>query len=228
MTRSINKTNKYFAVVPVYNEEKNIKSFLNKLNKQCKNIIVVNDGSTDNTLEIVKKIKYIHLINLKRNSGKGFAMKMGANLAWKMKADAVIFMDGDNQHNPKHLPKFFEYLNKPTDIVIGIRKVKANIPFIRRIGNNIFMTIMYVLFDIRITDILCGFRAVSKRGYRSLEWESNDYGVETEMLTIIGRKRLDFKTVVVDTIYLDKYKGFSAKNGLEILLKIPKWKFRKI
>src|SRR3989344_3269702 len=129
--------NNYYVIVPVFNEEKSIRSFITTLKKYTNKIIVVNDGSRDNTEEIIKGVSGISLINLKRNKGKGFAMKLGANYAWKIGANSIIFMDGDNQHNPRLLPKFFEYLDNAEDIIIGIRVVKANIPFIRRQGNRL-------------------------------------------------------------------------------------------
>lgn len=223
----MDKQNKYWVIIPVYNEAKHIKSLIKTLNKYTKNIIVVNDGSTDNTLEIIDKISRIKVVNLKKNSGKGAAMKSGAKYAWKLGAQGIIFIDGDNQHNPKHLPKFFNLL-KTEHIIIGVRILKTDIPHFRKFGNNLALILTKILFQVDIPDLLCGFRAFSKKGYRSILWQANNYGVETEVITLIGRKKLRFKTVIVDTIYLDKYKGFSVKDGLGVLLKLPYWKFRKI
>src|SRR4030065_1716006 len=164
--------NNYYVIVPVYNEEKNISSFIKKLKRYSSNIIVVNDGSTDNTAGIVSKIPGIVLINLKKNKGKGEAMKVGAKQAWKLKAKGVIFMDGDNQHDPKHIQKFIHLLDNSTDIVIGVRVIKAHIPFIRRVGNNIFMHLIKIMFNIKIPDILCGYRAFSKKGLKNIMWKS--------------------------------------------------------
>lgn len=219
---------KYYIVVPVFNEQKNIRRMLNRLQEFTRDIIVVNDGSTDNTKNILETYKDLTVINITNNLGKGAAMRKGAKKAWTMGAEGVIFMDGDNQHNPKHLKDFVAILNKTSDVAIGIRIVRANIPLIRRLGNNTFMMSIRILFDIDIPDILCGFRGFTKKGYRSVVWNSNDYGVETEMITLIGRKNLHYKTVVVDTIYLDKYKGFSVKNGMKILFKLPYWRLRKL
>jgi glycosyltransferase involved in cell wall biosynthesis len=218
----------YYVVVPAYNEEKNIPSFLNRLKKFSKNIIVVNDGSTDNTAQVVKNITGVNLINLKKNRGKGNAMKVGAKYAWRNAAKGIVFMDADNQHNPKHLKEFIDHLENTKDIIIGVRMIKAAIPRVRRIGNNIFMQLMKYMFGIKVPDVLCGYRAFSKKGFKRVKWRSNGYGVETEMITLIGRKRLPFETIVVDTIYLDKYKGFSISGGLKIILRLPYWRFRKI
>ncbi len=219
---------KYYVIIPVYNEEKNIKKIIARVNNISKNIIVVNDGSKDGTENILKRIKNIRIINLKKNEGKGSALKKGAKLSWRLKADGVIFMDGDNQHDPKHIEKFLEYLNQGEQIIIGIRKIKTKIPIIRRLGNECFIFMMRHLFHVNIQDVICGFRAFSRTGFNNIMWQSNDYGVEVETMTLIGRKNLTYKTVVVDTIYHDKYKGFSMFDGIKILLKLPYWRLRKI
>ena len=218
----------YFVVVPVFNEEENISSFLHDLRKHTDKIVVVNDGSTDKTKSILDRFKNIHVIHQKENKGKGRAMKTGARKALRLGADGVVFMDGDNQHDPKHLQEFFSLLEADADIVIGVRMIKAKIPFIRRLGNMIFVHLIGLLFNVQIPDILCGFRGFSKKGLKSVKWTSEGYGVETEMITIIGRKRLPYNTVVVDTIYLDKYKGFSVTGGLKILSRLLYWKYQKI
>jgi glycosyltransferase involved in cell wall biosynthesis len=218
----------YYVVVPVFNEQKNIKFFLSELKKHTDNIIVVDDGSNDKTPKLVSKFPGIDFIKLKSNQGKGSAMKLGANHAWKLKAKGVIFMDGDNQHDPKHIQEFINQLENSHDVVIGIRVVKNQIPFTRRLGNNIFMHFMKIMFDVNIPDILCGYRAFTEKGYKSVLWDSSGYGVETEILTLIGRKKIPYQTVIVDTIYFDRYKGFSIKSGLKILSKLPYWRIRKI
>lgn len=217
-----------YVIVPVFNEQKNIRGFLNKLKLYTKNIIVVDDGSDDKTPEIVSSFQNVHLVVHKKNRGKGSAMKTGASKALKLGGKKIIFMDGDNQHDPRHLPDFEKLLTNGSDIVIGVRMTKAKIPFVRRIGNMIFIYLVKFLFNMHIPDILCGYRGFSKRGLKHVSWSSEGYGVETEMITIIGRKNLPYKTVVVDTIYLDKYKGFSVSGGLRILMKLFYWKIRKI
>lgn len=218
----------YYVVIPVFNEEKYIKKSLQQIKKYTKNIIVVDDGSKDNTSAILEKIKGIRVIKMKKNMGKGAAMRRGANLAWKLKAKGVIFMDGDNQHNPKYLSLFFKHLENNEHIILGIRILKVGTPIIRKFGNKLLIYSVKMLFNVYLEDLICGYRGFSKKGYKQILWESNNYGVETEVITIIGRKKLHFRKVVVDTIYLDKYKGFSVKDGLKIILKLPYWRFKKI
>lgn len=219
---------KYFVIVPAYNEERNIRRCINNIYKYCKNIIVVDDGSSDKTGEVLDSIPNIQVIHLPSNGGKGRAMKVGAEAAWGMGAKAIIYMDGDNQHDPKHIAEFTKLLDKKVRIIVGVRILKTNIPFYRKLGNVIMAYAMQKLFSVRIMDMMCGYRAFSKQGYRDVRWESNGYEVETEVVAKIGAKNLKYKTVVVDTIYHDKYKGFSILDGFKILAKIPGWKLRNI
>jgi|SRR3989344_9434130 len=221
------KARDYFTVIPVYNEQKHIKKLLKKVHIHTKNIIVVNDGSQDKTADILKTISYIKVINLPKNQGKGAAMKKGAELAWKNKAKGIIFLDGDNQHNPSFLPHFIKHLENGHDVVIGIRILKTKVPFYRKMGNFLLMATVRILFNISIPDLLCGYRGMSKKGYKQITWSSTDYGVETEMISLLGKNKIKYTTIVVDTIYLDKYKGFSVKDGLKIFIKLPFWKLGK-
>ncbi len=216
---------KYFVIIPVYNEQKQIRRCLQSIKKYWKDIIVVNDGSTDKTKEILNRFRSLHVLHLPKNQGKGKAMIEGAKYAWKQKAKGIIFMDGDNQHNPLHIPSFVHKLKKGTHIVIGVRLLKTSIPFHRKLGNYLMVLIMRNMFSLSIADMMCGFRAFSKKGFTQIRWNSQGYGVEVEMLTTIGKKRLPFETLIVDTIYHDKYKGFSLKDGMKILFHLPYWKW---
>jgi len=216
---------KYTVIVPAYNEASNIKRCLDHICEYHQDIIVINDGSTDSTRKILNssKSKKIKVVHLKHNFGKGYAMRVGAKQAFRNGADGVIFMDGDNQHHPKHLLEFIKLLKKGHNIVIGVRLLKTNIPFHRKIGNLLMIGIMKQLFSIDVSDMLCGFRAFSKKGFGQIKWRTDDYGVETEVLTKIGKYRIPFTTIVVDTIYHDKYKGFSLIDGLKIVSRLPQY-----
>lgn len=215
-------------IIPVYNEAKNIRKCINQVREFWPRIIVVNDGSNDKTGEILNEIKDIEVVELPQNLGKGAAMAAGAKKAWKLGAKAIIFMDGDNQHNPKHIAEFVRVLKRGYDLVIGIRLLRTDIPWHRKLGNNIMAKLMRALFGIEIPDMMCGFRAMTKRGFNSLKYVSRRYGVEVEMLALIGRRGLAFQTLIVDTIYHDKYKGFSVRDGLKIMVSLPYYRWHKI
>lgn len=218
--------NKYFVIIPVHNEQKNIGRCLKQLQKYWKNIIVVNDGSTDDTSSVLRRFRSVHVVDLPTNKGKGAAMLAGARLAWKLKAKGIVFMDGDNQHNPKHVTDFIALLKKGRHVVIGVRLLKTKIPLHRKIGNLLIAVVIQKMFYLDIPDMMCGYRAMSKKGFNQVKWRAQGYGVETEMLTLVGKKNIPYSTLVVDTIYHDRYKGFSVKDGLKILLHLPVWKWR--
>jgi len=223
---------KIFVIVPVYNEEnravETIKEIL-KVGKDFK-IVVVDDGSSDNSLNILnKKFKnnkrvFIssHMVNL----GKGAAMKTGLKIAWKLGGEAVIFVDADGQHNPKYLPKFIEKLND-YPIVFGYRELNKNSPWIRRNGNKFAGWLIGSLFNIKRKDLLCGFLGFRKEIYKKIKWKSCRYGIETEMATKVGRNKISFSEIKIDTIYIDKYKGVTIFDAFKILGKIPFWYFAK-
>lgn len=219
-------------IIPVFNESLFIKSFLQDLLKSkslklIRNIIIINDGSTDETILRIRslKSKEITIISFNKNHGKGYAMRKGLEAAKKSQADAVIFMDGDRQHNPKHLPEFLKSL-KEYGLVFGYRKLTKSTPYIRKLGNQIVRYLLYTFFNIKRHDVLCGFMAMRKDIFDKIVWESNDYGVEIEISAVVGKKRILFKEILIDTLYLDIKKGVTLTKAFFISLKIPYWYFK--
>ncbi len=223
-------------IIPVYNEEKYIEKFSRELltgiknNRQIRKIVFIDDGSSDKTAQQLAKFSQkdprIIVIKLNNNHGKGFAMSKGFKLSKKNKSAAVIFMDGDRQHNPKYLKTFVKHLEK-TPIVFGYRHLSKDAPWIRKSGNQIACFLMSKVFNIKRRDLLCGFMAFRKDVYGHLKWSSRGYGVEAEIATIVGKEKLDFKEVLVSTIYLDPKKGVNLIHAFKILLTIPLWYLKK-
>ena len=223
---------KIFVIVPVYNEESRAVETINKIlavNNSLQ-VIVIDDGSTDESLEILNKFfkgnKRVIISNHLVNLGKGAAMKTGARIAWKLGAEAVIFVDADGQHNPKYLPNFIEELNR-YPVVFGYRELNKKSPWIRRNGNKFAGSLIKILFNIKRRDLLCGFLGFRKEVYKQIKWKSNRYGIETEMATKVGRNKIPFSEVKIDTIYIDKYKGVTIFDAFKILGKIPFWYFER-
>jgi glycosyltransferase involved in cell wall biosynthesis len=125
--------------MPVFNENKRCLFTLETVLKSTKNkIIVVDDGSEDNTWELLsnkyENNKQMVLMHHVLNLGKGAAVKTGVEKAWETGADAVIIIDADGQHDPRHLKTFEDKLAK-YPIVFGYRNLDKNIPLVRRVGN---------------------------------------------------------------------------------------------
>lgn len=214
--------------MPVYNEESRAVETIKKVlavNNELQ-IIVIDDGSTDNSLRILKESfkenKRVMITNHMVNLGKGAAMKTGVKIAWKMEGEAVIFVDADGQHNPKYLPQFMEEL-KNYPVVFGYRELNKEAPLIRRSGNKLASYLIGVLFNMKRKDMLCGFFGFRKEIYKKIKWTSCRYGVETEIATKIGKNKIPFFEIKIDTIYIDKYKGMTAFDAFKILFKIPFW-----
>ena len=145
---------KLSIIVPAYNEENTILSILKRIN-ECRiddfdfEIIVVNDGSTDNTLKIIKENTNLfnHLVTFDQNKGKGFAVRKGLKIAT---GDYIIFQDADLEYDPKDFIKFTNLINQfPVDIIIGSRfnysEYTRSHNIANKIGNNILTFIFNLL-----------------------------------------------------------------------------------
>lgn len=222
---------KIAIIVPEYNENVRAVETIKGILKFTRNkVIVIDDGSTDDSIKVLKKsfwnnervIIRKHVINL----GKGAAMKTGVELAWKLGHEAVIFVDADGQHNPKHLKDFEEKLESSA-IVFGYRKLDKQMPWIRKWGNILAANLVKAVFNIKKKDLLSGYLGFRKEVYPKIEWSSPRYGIETEMATKIGKNHLGFSEIRIDTIYIDKYKGVTILDALKVLVQIPFWYFSK-
>ncbi|MFA5894314.1 MAG: glycosyltransferase family 2 protein [Candidatus Shapirobacteria bacterium] len=218
-------------IVPVCNEEgRAVDTIREILIISRNNLIVVDDGSTDKTFSILKKNfllnKRITLLSHAFNLGKGAAVKTGVEKAWENGAEAIIVIDADGQHNPKHLPEFEKELIR-NRIVFGYRDMGVKAPLVRRYGNIVASKLIGLIFNIHKKDLLSGYLAFRKEVYPLLRWYSTRYGLETEMAAKIGRNNLAFSEIKIDTIYKDKYKGVSILDAIKILLQIPIWFFEK-
>jgi len=222
---------KICIVVPAYNEGLRAVETIKKILKFTKNqVVVVDDGSKDDSYKLLKKgfskTKQVRVIRHVINLGKGAAMKTGVSMAWKLGAEAVIFIDSDGQHNPKYLPDFIKQLESKR-VVFGYREMGMEMPFIRKVGNVFAIFLIKSLFGIKRKDLLCGFFGFRKEVYPKIIWSSTRYGVETEIATRVGKNKLEFSEIKIDTIYVDKYKGVNMLDALKILFHIPLWYFKK-
>ena len=126
---------KILVIIPAYNEEESIANVVETVKREYKNcdVLVVNDGSTDNTLEEAKKTSAI-LIDLPNNLGIGGAVQTGYLCAYKYKYDIAIQVDGDGQHNPKHIADMVNLITtKGYNMIIRFKIYRKN-----KLQTNIF------------------------------------------------------------------------------------------
>jgi glycosyltransferase involved in cell wall biosynthesis len=213
-----------YIVIPAYNEAKRIDGVLTALKGFNLPIIIVDDGSNDHTLESSKEhgvIALRHRVNL----GKGAAIKTGCEAAFSMGADAIIMMDSDGQHKAEDLPKFLEKIESgKVDIAFGSRNMNMGVPLVRFMGNKMASVLISFLFGVYISDLICGYRALTRKAYDVMKLKSSDYGIETEMVVKAAKYKLRYCEIPVETIYYDKFKGVTILDAFGILLNVLKWR----
>lgn len=164
---------KILLVIPAYNEEENIlKTYqkivdYNKKNETNYDVIVINDGSKDNTKQILEENSIPH-INLVHNLGIGGAVQTGYKYALENNYDIAIQYDGDGQHDVRYIEKLIKpIIDKKADLVIGSRFLDKNSSdfkstWIRRIGINFISFLIKLCTGKKVTDTTSGFRAANK------------------------------------------------------------------
>lgn len=161
-------TPKILIVIPAYNEADNINLVLNEIKSDLPNadLLVVNDCSTDNTAEIVKKAGVNCITNL-FNMRYAWAVQTGIKYAKEKNYDYAILMDADGQHIASEAFKLYEAATKTnSDIVIGSRYLKKlgyHCPFFRKIGTKFFSVLIKLFTKKTITDPLSGFQCINKK-----------------------------------------------------------------
>ncbi len=214
-----------FIIIAAYNESKHISNVLKEIKKSYGNIIVVDDGSKDNTFEVSKKERVIvlkHIVNL----GKGAAMKTGCDYAIKNNADILVLVDADGQHEPKEIPEFLKKI-KEKDIVFGYRTFSKKMPKILSFGNKFINFATKLLYGLNLKDTQCGYRAFTAQAYKKIRWRSLDYSMESEMIANTGKHHLKYAQVPIATIYSEKYKGTTVLDGIKIVMDMLLWRLKR-
>lgn len=190
------------VIIPSFNEAKEIGQLVTKVRQQGLDALVIDDGSTDDTVNIAKTAGALVLSNIK-NHGKGASLIRGFNYCLEKNYDAVITMDGDGQHLPEDIPYFLRVAQySDTGVFIGNRMHKPkNMPWMRLATNKIMSSLISAITKQRIPDTQCGFRLIKKEPLKKLGLVTTNYEIESEML--IKAARLGFKigSVPISSIY---------------------------
>lgn len=204
------KINKPFLsiVVPVYNEEKRLTRGINQIlqfiDKQAFRVelIVVNDGSTDGTVRLLKKRKHpsLRLISYEKNRGKGYAVREGMKIA---RGDFRLFMDVDLSTPIEEFQKFLPHF-KNFDVVIGSRRTKDSAilvhqPFLREWLGSVFTWLSSISLGIEISDFTCGFKCFSRKAAVKLFslQRLHGWGFDSEIMFLARKKSFLIKETPV-------------------------------
>lgn len=172
-------------VMPAYNEQLNIGKTLSLIPENISetlDIIVVDDGSTDDTFEIASKFDSI-IIRHPINRGNGAAIQTGLDFCKDENYDIVIILDADGQHEPKYIKDFIKPIVEDNyDYVIGNRfQYFYEMSFIKKISSRVMSLVLSFFLDQKISDPTMGYRSLSSRVVKHLQCESN-YSITLEML----------------------------------------------
>ena len=190
------------ACIPAFNEEKAIGEVIKKSLMYVDEVVVCDDGSSDQTSEIAKKAG-AHVIRHKKNLGKGAAMKTLFDYSKEMDADIIITIDGDGQFLPEEIPRLMEPIIKgKSDIIIGYRfDDQSEMPSYRKIGSKILDKFTSLAAELPYRDTQGGFRAYSKTAISSIKITTSGFGVDSEILIDASKKGLRISEEKVTVIY---------------------------
>ncbi len=212
------------AGIPAYNEEKYIGTVVLNTRQYVDEVVVVDDGSSDDTSEVAR-LAGADVIRHPHNRGYGAAIKRILSEARKRDPDILVILDADAQHNPKEIPEMLVPIKDGFDLVIGSREQQsAGIPMYRKIGQRIILRSVNVLSKERLTDSECGFRAFSRKAIASLRPKEDGMAVSAETVAEAARRNLKVTQVPVSVQYTrDGSTLHPIAHGLSIITRVLVW-----
>ena len=193
------------VLIPTHNESARIGDLVKKIRQQDLEVLVVDDGSGDNTSKVAQDSGATVLKN-SRNMGKGASLIRGFGYALDNHFDAVITMDGDGQHRCEDIP-YFMRLAKYSDngIFIGNRMSQTtNMPAIRVLTNRFMSWLVSRVARQKIPDTQCGFRLIKAEVLKKISLRSSKFEIESEVIIKASRAGFKIETIPIKTIYNNK------------------------
>lgn len=194
------------VIIPTYNNATTIGGVIADVSTYTNNIIVVNDGSTDNTLDILSAFPFVKLITYPKNVGKGWALRKGFECATILNYHYAITIDSDGQHFAKDLTAFIEKLSaEPNAIIIGARNMNhSSVPGGSSFGNKFSSFWFRVETGIRLPDTQSGYRLYPLKSLSKKKFFSVKYEFEIEVLVRAAWQGVQIISVPVDVYYPSK------------------------
>jgi glycosyltransferase involved in cell wall biosynthesis len=226
----------YSIVIPAYNESQRITATLDKLlayiaeQHWMTEVIVVNDGSRDNTAEIVREYARVHpavrLIENPGNRGKGYSVRNGMTHA---QGDVLLFSDADLSSPIYEAKKLFEAIESGADVAIGSRWLRADLqterqPWHRQLFGRIFNLLLRIFLGLKYRDTQCGFKAFSRKAAQILfaRQRIERWGFDPELLFLAEKFGLKVKEVPVEWAHDHRSKINPVVDGFKMFLEIVK------
>jgi len=225
--------NKISVIIPAFNEEENIKSTILETAKALKSfgvndfeIIMVNDGSSDNTLAVTKEMlkpdrDFIKIIDYKPNRGKGYALRKGALQSIK---EIVVFLDADMELHPMQIKNLLNKMQESgSDVVIGSKRSKdskVNYSFRRKIFSSTYYYFVKILFGLPLRDTQTGLKLFKARALKSIlsGLGIDKYAFDLELLIALHRKGFRIEECPVEVTQI-RQKGRIGIRDIILMLK---------
>jgi glycosyltransferase involved in cell wall biosynthesis len=212
------------AVIPAYNEQIALGSVVLQARQYVDKVIVVDDGSTDKTSAIAK-MAGAEVITLPANTGKAYALLLGLKRARELGCTAAVMLDADGQHHASDIPRIAALaMNGDADLVIGSRFLEKNgkIPMYRQFGQKTLDVFTNFGTTQRVSDSQSGYRALSRKALGYLDFRSDGYNVESDMINHFAANGLVFREVPINVLYEvpNKHKKNPVTHGMGVMSRL--------
>jgi glycosyltransferase involved in cell wall biosynthesis len=209
------------AGIAAYNEARYIGSIVLQARQYVDEVIVVDDGSTDNTAKVAE-LAGATVIRHDENRGKGTAVQNILAEAKKRNPDILVLLDADSQHDPNEIPALIKPISEGFDLVIGSRESqKDKTPRYRRIGQKVLLRSTRLASKANISDSESGFRALSPKAINNLKLKAAGFAIESEMITRAADKNLKITEVPISNIYTKDGSTLNPmRHGIDVLSQI--------
>ena len=229
---TVEDKNATYVVLPAYNEATRIKPVIEDIARKGYNMVIVNDGSSDNTLEVIKQVKKefpnkIHIFSLMINRGVGIATQTGFEAVLRFNPKYVVSMDSDGQHSADDLDKIIKPLVMgEAEAVIGVRPFE-DMPKTRSFANSVMNFLTKIFYRVDVSDSQTGFRAITVDALDKISINATGYLISSEFIREVNDNNIPFAEVPIQTIYTPETqaKGTNLTVALKILFQMIKHQF---
>ncbi len=221
-----------YVILPAYNEATRIQPVIEEIAEKGYKMVIVNDGSSDNTLDVIKESQkkypknifiYSHIIN----RGVGMAMQTGFEAVLKYNPKYIVNMDSDGQHSVDDLNNVLEPLvSGRAQAVIGVRQLN-DMPLSRNIANWIMNMLTRIFYNVKVSDSQTGFRAITSEALEKITINARGYLISSEFIREVNDNNIPFEEVPIKTIYTPETqaKGTNVTEAFKILFQMIRHQF---
>ncbi len=205
---------RFLTALPVYNEHQHVSAVLDEVIKYATDVLVVDDGSTDGTRELLARREDVEVIVHPENRGYGAALRTAFECAVVRRYDVLVTIDCDGQHEPQRITQLAAECRR-ADIISGSRYLLAeqsteHVPAERRRINQIITSELNERLGLQLTDAFCGFKAYRTRALAQLTLEETGYAMPLELWVQAAHHGLSIQEIPVPLIYLEEERSFGG------------------